>query len=285
MSELEQKIKEWIGSQGYPVEMLVAKSFREAGFTATQSEYFIDPESGDTREIDVIAYKQANIGEILVRVSLCIECKVSNKHPWIMFASKDTKIAKPASIMQRPSTKAGLHFLSKISNNKYAQNTPFFKLEERNGYGLTEAFTTGKDNAYASCISVAKCARSLIEVAESTNSEQVPACVIAFPIILLQGKLFECHQDSTSLEVQEINNGTLIWRNQASNAGHSIISLYTAKSLPALIKKASKLIDFIFCQEDVFKEIQEDYLSQYKNRWKQSFTGTLQKSKSDYSKK
>jgi len=268
MSNLEEKVKSWITEQGYPLEMLVAKKYREAGFQTTQSEYFVDPESGDNREIDVVAFRQAAIGEIIVRISVCIECKVSNKHPWIIFTSEDTKIASPASIIQRPTTRLGYEFLNRISHNKYAHNTPFFKLNKRNGHGLTEAFTNGKDNAYSSCISVAKCARSLIEKAETASNQQGPICEITLPIVLLEGKLFECHQDNTDIEVNEITHSTLIWRNQASNAGHSIISVYTTKALTKLINDTNRFADFIFSQTDTFESVEKDHLSKYENRWR-----------------
>lgn len=267
MSELEEKVKTWINEQGYPLEMRVAKEFRKNGFIARQSEYFIDHESGDSREIDVIASRQRKIGEILVRVTVCIECKVAKKHPWIIFCSQDTRIAKPAAVVQRPATMLGNEFLDRIAENKYAHNTPFFKLENRNGYSVTEAFTSGKDNAYSSCISVAKCARSLINDADIASKEQGPLCEIIIPTILLQGKLFECHQDNLTLETEEINYATLIWRNQTSNTGHSIITICTETALTKLISNTNRLANFIFDQVDTFSDIEKKVLSQYENRW------------------
>lgn len=273
MTDLEGKVKAWINEQGYPLEMRVAKEFREGGFRARQSEYFIDPENGDSREIDVIASRQCKVGDILVRLTVCIECKVAKKHPWIIFCSQDTIIAKPAAVVQRPSTTLGYEFLRRVSQSKYAHNTPFFKLEKRNGYSVTEAFTSGKDNAYSSCISVAKCARSLIKKADIASKEQGPICEIVIPVILLQGKLFECHQDSVTLETDEIDYSTLIWRNQTSNTGHSIITICTESALKKLINNANRLASFIFDQSDVFSALEREVLSHYENRWGKRVTG------------
>lgn len=267
MSELADRVRNWVGEQGYPLEMLVAKGFREGGFLARQSEYFLDHESGDSREIDVVASVQKMIGNVLARVTVCVECKSAKKHPWVLFSSKDTHIASPASVVQRPANLLGHELLKSISHNKYAHNTPFFKLSGRNGYALTEAFTSGKDNAYSSCVSVAKCARSLTVGVREASEEQVPLCEIVFPVILLQGALFECHQDNVELEVNEVGSATLIWRNQISNMGHSIISIYTEKSLGKLVKEASRLASFIFDQVDDFEKIERDFLSKYENRW------------------
>lgn len=268
MTELSGKVKKWICEQGYPVEMHVAKKFREAGFRTTQSEYFVDPESGDNREIDVVVSCQRDIGELLVRVTVCVECKLSKKHPWVAFTSKDTRLAKPASIVQRPANKLGKEFLYRIAQNKYAHQTPLFKMGERNGFSLTEAFTSGKDNAYAACLSVAKCARSLVIKAEEGSRLQGPICNIVIPLVVVDGKLFECYQDELDLEVEEIGQATLIWRNQVSNAGHSIIGVCTLDALPKYIRRVSRLASFVFAQEDVFQKMEKESLAEYKHRWK-----------------
>ena len=45
MSGLTEKVKQWISDQGYPLEMLVAKQFRQVGgvrsthFTITESAF------------------------------------------------------------------------------------------------------------------------------------------------------------------------------------------------------------------------------------------------------
>jgi hypothetical protein len=268
MAELSGKVKSWICEQGYPVEMHVAKKFREAGFRTTQSEYFVDPESRDNREIDVVASCQKDIGVLLVRITVCVECKSSKKHPWVAFTSKDTRLSRSASIVQRPANNLGKEFLRRITQNKYAHQIPFFKMGERNGFSLTEAFTSGKDNAYAACLSVAKCARSLVEKAEEGSRLQGPICNIVIPLVVIDGKLFECHQDDLEIDVEEINQATLIWRNQVSNTGHSIIGICTFDALSKYIRGVSRLANFVFAQEDVFQDIENESLAEYRNRWK-----------------
>ncbi|MFQ2546219.1 hypothetical protein ACK305_02845 [Aeromonas caviae] len=270
MNELSDQVKKWVNEQGYPIEMFVAKKFRELGFRTTQSEYYDDPESGDNREIDIVASKQVLIGELLVRIRVCVECKSSKKHPWVVFTSQDTRIAKPAAIVQRPASKLGKLFLHSIAHESDAQALSLFRLDKRNGYGLTEAFTSGKDNAYASCISVAKCAKSITDDETKGSYQQGPICAITIPLVLIEGKLFECHQDDLELEVSEIARSQLIWRNQTSNIGHSIINIVTKGALEDFIADVQEFIDFSFRQETVFKEIEENALGDHPNRWKSS---------------
>lgn len=267
MTELTERVKKWISESGYPIEMFVAKAFRERGFRTTQAEYYIDLESGDNREIDVVASIQEDVGEFLVRITVCVECKSAKKNPWIVFTSKDRRLTKPATVVQRPASKIGKNFLYKMSQNRAAQNLSLFELEERNGYGLTEAFTTGKDNAYASCISIGKCASSLVKDADDASIEQGPICLIVVPLVLIEGKLFECYQDESELEVNELNKSKLVWRNDVSNVGHSIINIATKDGLSEFIDEVVEMIEFTFSQEGVFSEIESEIISKYKNRW------------------
>ena len=57
--DLVQKIRNWLDTQGYPLEMKVARCFQKAGFRVSSSEYYLDPDERKPREIDVIAIVHA----------------------------------------------------------------------------------------------------------------------------------------------------------------------------------------------------------------------------------
>src|SRR5258705_13077653 len=84
---LHDEVAEWLGKQGYPFEMEVAQEFRAAGFTVGQSTYYSDPDTGDAREIDVVAGHEKKVGDFDVRLTCFVECKVSTGKPWVIFAS------------------------------------------------------------------------------------------------------------------------------------------------------------------------------------------------------
>ena len=70
---MEDKIRKWLETQGYPLEMRVAREFKSHGFRVLQSEYYTDPESGASRETDVIAHVQEELDGVLTRVAFVIE--------------------------------------------------------------------------------------------------------------------------------------------------------------------------------------------------------------------
>jgi Holliday junction resolvase-like predicted endonuclease len=84
---MEQQIRNWLQSQGYPLEMRAAAAYRDAGFRVVQSNYYQDPESSDWREIDVVADRTwiaAETNSVPIRIMFVAECKASREKPWIL---------------------------------------------------------------------------------------------------------------------------------------------------------------------------------------------------------
>jgi hypothetical protein len=73
------KVKEWLEKQGFLLEMKTAAAFRDAGFEVRQSSHYVDPDTGKSREIDVLARDPDFLG--IVDIQFTIECKASKK-PW-----------------------------------------------------------------------------------------------------------------------------------------------------------------------------------------------------------
>src|SRR5262245_57945867 len=67
--------------------MRSAAAFRQAGFEVRQSCHYLDPETNQGREIDVLATDPDYLG--VVEIHFVIECKATKK-PWVLLASDDT---------------------------------------------------------------------------------------------------------------------------------------------------------------------------------------------------
>ncbi len=83
---LSVKVQEWLEKQGYPLEMTVASKLARVDLDVTQSSYYDDPETGDPREIDVVAEfaLPSDTRSIIFRLLFPIECKKSSS-PWVAF--------------------------------------------------------------------------------------------------------------------------------------------------------------------------------------------------------
>ena len=177
-TNLNDKLMNWLNEQGYPLEMATASLFRKCGFRAFQSDYSTDPESNTQRVIDVLAYRQKETENMLLRVSFSVECKNAKDKPWIIFSSEDLDLAPPARVVQRAGSKLALHFLKLLAHQEVIQNAPLFSLPQRPGYGVTQAFSTGQDIPFTACVGVAKSAFATAISADATAKLQGTICDI-----------------------------------------------------------------------------------------------------------
>ena len=221
---LEKKISEWLESQGYPLEMTVARSFMNSGYRVLQSDYFDDSESGDSRELDINASVQESIGDMLVRIKFVVECKSSDR-PWLLF-TRPRLIAAPASVAQRGCSDLGRKFICELAQNEEIQSLPLFKVSDNPAYGVTQAFTSGNDVTYGAAMSVTKAAAAQIKDANKYTSLGRPYCLLVFPVIVTDAPMFNVDLDETAEpRLQPVKSGVLIWRNRVMHGLHNIINI------------------------------------------------------------
>jgi hypothetical protein len=259
-NELSNKVIDWLANQGYPLEMEVARAFLKAGFRTVQAEYYEDPETKTPREIDVVAHDQDEIAGCLVRLRVCIECKVSKGKPWVLLTSKGISLADPARVAQRAASALGRKFLISVAQDKTYQSLRLFQLPPRPAYGLMQAFTTGNDLAYAACMSAAKAAAATTAEADIANKTQGPILEVVVPAIVIDGRLFESFiNENGEMVVNEVSEGTLVWRNSLVRAPHTIIRVVTIPYLPQFIREVQDAADLFLKSENEIEQFLVDY--------------------------
>jgi hypothetical protein len=225
MNELKDKVNEWLGKSGYPLEMLVAQRLQSAGFGVVQSEYYEDSESGKWRETDVIAYEHHRGETCRAVFSLVVECKSANDKPWVLFTATDP-YPKQLSVSRRASTEAGQSVLNVLSLSEQLRVSPLFAIPERPGYGLTVALrNTDSDIAYEALQSVGKAALGIVNRHAQMTAENI--LPFAWPVIVIAAPLFESFLGfDGSLRTEPIEKGLLIWKNPLVTR-HTIVQIYT----------------------------------------------------------
>jgi hypothetical protein len=129
---LSDKVRGWLESQGFPLEMRAAAAFRQVGFEVRQSSYYIDPETSKGREIDVLASDPDILG--VVQIHLVIECK-SHKKPWVLLASDDTLAGYNRKFSFGVLTERAIAaFAQRI--REFLDSVPWFRKEGRTGYSF-----------------------------------------------------------------------------------------------------------------------------------------------------
>jgi len=220
---MEERIREWLEKQGYPLEMKVARLFHAQRFRIVQSEYYEDAETGTPRETDVTAHIDCECGGVSVRIEFMIECKSTHDKPWVLFTS-GRGLADPARVAQRAASKIGSKALMKLCQRKEIQDLALFQMHERTAYGMTQAFTTGNDITFSSATSVSKATAAEIAKAEKYTSLGHPICLFVFPLIVIDAQLVEAYLDNDGeLVVNRADSGTLAWRHRLVGEPHTII--------------------------------------------------------------
>jgi hypothetical protein len=243
-SDLATEIRQWLDSQGYPLELRVAHEFRDQDAQVVQAEYYADPESQVSREIDLSArFHNRDAPKLTVQqIVFAVECKSSSR-PWVVFTSGQPKIGSIASVVQRAASPLGVRFLESVAVVAAVQRLPLLRTPQRPAYGITEAFTTGTDVPYKAIMSAAKAARSLaIRYDVKTTEGELSNCTIAFPVVVIGGRLFECALDGAAndIHVHEIQRSTLLWRNPIAEMPHTIVSVVTVQDLEIFVMGAAQ---------------------------------------------
>ena len=238
--------------------MRVASTFREANFLVSQGSHYEDPETMESREIDVIASKMDELG--FLQISLVIECKSSKDKPWLLFTTKEQGNRLINFSMMSDFTRHRL--TTKLTNDSDGIiGLPWFRKPDRNGYGLTVAFSRGDDPAFKAVLSALKAA---IETYKPRNEMNRANLHFVFPTVVLDGRLFEAHLDANGEpDVNEIAHGYLTPNRTIAGHRCSSVRIVTTQHLPNFCTEVSQLESGI---KSEFASDVEEMSQELKNR-------------------
>lgn len=189
--DLKDKIENWLNTQGYNLELLTAKVFQNNEFKVAQSVYYFDADNNQTRETDLVCYHTQKYHGVHFHLTFVVECKKSTDKPWLVFkSSKEFK--KYGGFDTIDGTLNGLELIDeigKIKNVTKKKAVKFLGFQTSSfGHGVTQAFTSGIDTTYGATTTVLKAIRYF---AEKHIKNNLPVCCLYFPLIVVDGRLFE----------------------------------------------------------------------------------------------
>ena len=240
---IEEKLRTWLASQGYPLELMVARHFQRTGALVVQSDYYSDPVTQESREIDVVASWHDDIDRIFVRVSVLVECKASRDKPWLLFSSPETRLAAPARVAQRAGSQLARLALREIAKNNEVQALPMFQVPDCPAYGVRQGFAEKVDVCFAAISGVAAAAAAHSKLPDSQNSllGRLDLLEIILPVVVTDARLFSVLLDAEGeLEINERDSGVLLWRNPVVGLPHTIVHVVRSSSLPTFCEMISK---------------------------------------------
>lgn len=174
------------------LEMRTAQTFRAAGSSVVQqSQYYTDPETGDQREIDVIAREAAVLSFdplVFVAVDFRIECKShSPDRPFVVFSAPMPEVTSGWRWLNCAGSVLGKKLIDYLDPELVGLEV--FAVEPLTGYGLAQAALSNKggnqDAGFSATMQAAK--------ASCAGFSEPGQCVLSFPVVVVTGPLYDCH--------------------------------------------------------------------------------------------
>jgi hypothetical protein len=204
-TELKAKLKTWLSEEGYPIEFKAANICRSHDFRVWQGFHVRDEKTELPREIDVVASMDHPSRDILIRVEHVLECKWSRDKPWIAFSSSSTPMAPSACTAQTIGNLLGTAAIWAIAGDLDLHSLDHFSTPERPGFGGRQAFSKGQDHFYSALAAVSDLAVLLATRGEGATgpSYTMPnSAILAFPVVVVDGLLYEAHFDEETNDIQ-----------------------------------------------------------------------------------
>jgi hypothetical protein len=246
---LIDKTREWLESQGFPLEMRTAAEFQKAAFGVKQSGFYVDPDTKKNREIDVEAWLPNFLG--LVSVGFIVECKATTK-PWVLLSSQDTVSDYGRHYALAEMTTTARQLLQKRFEDfdRIVRKIPWLKKDGLIGYSLRQAHSD-KDSGYEAAISIAKACMARVRDFEKEKYVGQPKRIaFVFPVIVTNAPLIQCSiAEDGHLALKEVEQGEFLF---LDNGFGACIRVVTANHLPVFVQEA----------KNIGEEIQKEFKSE-----------------------
>jgi hypothetical protein len=242
-SDLLEKLNNWINSEGIPLEYYAASVFTQNRFRVFQGDYVKDKAAA--REVDVLAFKDYENKEGLLRICNVIECKWTKDKPWIVFTSPTAHIANSACIAQTLGSKVGSSLLWHVAGEPDLYNLTLFESKKSSGFSGRQAFSKDNDLFYNMVQSIIN--KTFLSVKEYDNYIQDPFNYIAigFPVIVIDGLLFESNYINDNIELSEVKFSKIHWRGSSNWKLHATVTVVTKDYLPTYVSIIASEFDVL----------------------------------------
>jgi|GEM_PF-4594465 len=214
---------------------------------------YVDIDTNQIREIDIVAKLIKYVGEYQINFSFVIECKSSKIKPWVAFMTDDNTFeVDKYKILS--ATSNGEILLAKIKElNPYLLNV-FTNNSNYYAYSLVQALKN-KDNydaAYKGVSSINKA----IEYYKYFDNQIEKSITFYIPILALEAKLHECWLNVNGLlDIKNVIRSKYLARSSADILTNYFIDIITREAINEYAENYKKVINhFVLRSEDAIKK-------------------------------
>ena len=243
--DLQAKVLSWLGAQGYPLEMSVARAFRSSGLSVSQAWPYVDVETGQQRETDLLVTRRFGEEADRVRVSLVIECKTSRGKPWVLFTDDKQRMHPRARVAQRfvaPMEATSASWYRPYARVPGLAAAPLIAGSGTPAYALTKVTFADKqsneDAAFGALMSVGKAAAGVQTwLSRAYKAPEREERALILPVLVLDAPLFICRLgEDENLNLEEVTRGSLDWHFRVGKQGTptTIVEVVTKEAVEQL---------------------------------------------------
>lgn len=255
---LDNKILKWINKGGFPLELKAIKILKNIGYSIGQSINYLDSQTNNPREIDIMAYKYYKLNNTWLTITLTIECKYSPDKPWIGFSSIDNRFDIKDTIVHRFSNKVGKDYLNELVNDDLVKSLLLFKTEDLRCFNVTRAFSDNLDMAYSATTSVINATQAFVNKANKLKR----IIRIFFPIVLVDGLIYNCFlNEQDEIEIKKEGMLKLITTNSFESKSFNFIDIISLDMFESIAKQYYNEFEIIYNKIKEIRDIEEQFIS------------------------
>jgi hypothetical protein len=256
--ELRSKVKDWLKKSGYPLEMYAYKKLLEFGFYCEKSPLYTDVESGDEREIDIVAEQSfgASSDSHDFAIHLLVECK-KTKQPLVVLSSGPEKSSVRVEVISARTISQEFNNATILAEAaidlKLISSDPCLPFSQvvRSGYSIVQALKESDEVVHKALFGLAKAEHYY----ESQHEELFLACItndvkrhmpVAFPIsvLVVDAPIFDAYLDGEELKIEESEWSSvtfnLPWTPRPTSDRRANIQVVRRNMLPIFLEELTK---------------------------------------------
>ena len=218
---------------------------KSVGFEVSQSDYYLDPDGGEPREIDLVLSVHNYKENFSLSYNLFVECKSSRDKPWLLFGTPN-ELSETLTSENRleffqlqhsfiSNDLASTLLLQSTFNGNISNLYPRLNTEPLLGYGITQAFAQAGDAPFKAMMSTTKAALSHTKRFGALGLStpfifSTPVIVIDVPLLAVSFS-----SETNKLHIKEIRRGNLFWKHVVGGRSRIGVYIVTKPELPAFL--------------------------------------------------
>ncbi len=238
------------------MELKVASALQKEDLFPTLANYYLDPTTDKSREIDVIAGRNDLTG--FVNIELVIECKRSLKRPWLVLSAENSSDRLGPIFEYALTSGAARVWLSQTENLDQLSKLYWWNWDRPRGVGIVPAFKdNNSDDAFKA---VAGAMAASIARKKRWMDYTTGALVFIFPVVVVDNDLFECKlTPSGEIEITEIDEAKIYLPMHYGDEIGTCVHVVSSKRLNDFCKSAKQAITDLerLCEPEARRLLEE----------------------------